>query len=499
MPAWMEWAAIPTLVAGATAVAMAMDGTVPETALGMLYLVPVVAAAVLFGPLRGALASLLAFLAWNILFLPPRYTLTIGAPSDLMGAVVFALVSLLLAGTTGGLGRRVRAARARMFGLRRLVEFSRRLGAPGDRRDLLQAIAEEAARMAGGAACVLLPLDPTPGEDHPDLVVRASVPVEADPDDASMAAARWAYAHRRPAGRDTDTLPNAAWQFRPLRTSRGVPGIVGLLYSESGPPVGDAARALDALIDQAAIALERADLMEERARTGARAETEALRTALLTSLGHDLRTPLTAIRGAIGTLRTAGPALSDATRADLLAAAEEETQRLGGWLDNILAIVRLEAGQVQPKREPVDMADATETAVARARRAQDRPIGLVLESPGTAAGLDPALLDQVLANLIGNALKFTAPDGHVQVRAWREPGTVAVAVEDDGPGIAPADLGRVFDPFFRATRTDRVAAGSGLGLAICHGLVTAMGGRIEARSPIAEGRGTRMTIRFPAA
>ena len=352
--------------------------------------------------------------------------------------------------------------------------------------------------MANGAACVLLPLDPVPGEDHPDLVTRASVPVEADPDDASMAAARWAFAHRRPAGRDTDTLPNATWQFRPLRTGRGVPGLLGLDFGTSGPPTGDAAHALDALIDQAAIALERANLMEERARTGARAETEALRTALLTSLGHDLRTPLTAIRGAIATLRTSGATLPDATRADLLAAAEEETQRLAGWLDNILAIVRLEAGEVQPKREPVDIAEAAEAAVATARRTQDRPVALALESPGTAPGLDPALLDQVLANLIGNALKFSAPQGHVAVRAWREPGGVAIAVEDDGPGIAPADLARIFDPFFRASRTDRVAAGSGLGLAICHGLVTAMGGRIEARSPIADGHGTRMTIRFPA-
>jgi two-component system sensor histidine kinase KdpD len=499
MPAWVEFVAIPALVGAATAVAMALDGTVPEAVFGMIYLVPVVAAAVLFGPLRGAVAAMLAFLAWNALFLPPRYTLTIGAPPDIVGAVVFALVALLLAGTTGGLGRRIRAARARMLGLRRLVEFSRRLGAAGDRHDLVRTIAEEAARMGGAAACVLLPLDPLPGMDQPDLVMRASVPVEAEPDDASMAAARWAFAHRRPAGRDTDTLPSVAWQFRPLHTGRGALGLVGLEFGELAPPADDAARALDALIDQATIALERAILMEDRARTGARAETEALRTALLTSLGHDLRTPLTAIRGAIGTLRTAGPVLPEATRADLLAAAEEETQRLAGWLDNILAIVRIEEGQVQPRRERVDIAEAAETAVARARRAQHRAIVLTLESPGTAKGIDPALLDQVLANLIDNALKFSGPAGHVAVRAWREPGTVAIAVEDDGPGIAPADLARIFDPFFRASRTDHVAAGSGLGLAICRGLVTAMGGRIEARSPAAAGRGTRMTVRFHAA
>uniref|UniRef100_UPI0022EA90B9 DUF4118 domain-containing protein n=1 Tax=Falsiroseomonas oryzae TaxID=2766473 RepID=UPI0022EA90B9 len=204
LPAWVGWAAPPLLVALATAVGQAVDGVVPEGALGMIYLVPIVAAAVGFGPVQGALAAALSFLAWNFLFLPPRYTFTIAGPQDVVGVVVFALVALLLAGTTGGLGRSVRAARARMLSLRRLVEFSRRLGAPGDKSDLVLAIAEEASRIAGGPACVLLLLPPLPGETAPEPVVRASVPIDAEPDDASMAAARWAAANRRPAGRGTD-------------------------------------------------------------------------------------------------------------------------------------------------------------------------------------------------------------------------------------------------------------------------------------------------------
>ena len=210
----------PALVALATAMGLAFDGVVPEGALGMVYLVPIVAAAVGFGPVQGALAAALSFLCWNFLFLPPRYTLTIAGPQDVVGVVVFALVALLLAGTTGGLGRSVRAARARMLGLRRLVEFSRRLGAPGDKGDLVQAIAEEASRIAGGPACVLLLLPPLPGESAPEPVLRAAVPIDAAPDDASMAAARWAVANRRAAGRGTDTLPSAAWQFRPMRTAQ---------------------------------------------------------------------------------------------------------------------------------------------------------------------------------------------------------------------------------------------------------------------------------------
>ena len=501
LPPWAGWAATPALVAAATAVGLAFDGVVPEGALGMVYLVPIVAAAVGFGPVQSALAAALSFLAWNFLFLPPRYTLTIAGPQDVVGVVVFALVALLLAGTTGGLGRSVRAARARMLGLRRLVEFSRRLGAPGDKGDLVQAIAEEASRIVGGPACVLLLLPPLPGETAPEPVLRASVPIEAEPDEASMAAARWAAANRRAAGRSTDTLPSAAWQFRPMRTARGLVGLVGLQQPEAGGPLdGEADRALDALLDQAAVALERADLMEERARGEARAETEALRTALLTSLGHDLKTPLTSIRGAIATLRSSGPALSEATRADLLATAEEETERLSRWITNILDMVRIENRQLEPRREAVDLAEALETAARRASRVHGREIALDLASRATAPRLDPGLLDQVLANLLDNALKFSAPDGRVAARVGREGPEVVIAIEDDGPGIPREDLYRVFDPFFRATRTDRVAAGSGLGLAICRGLVQAMGGLIAAESPAAQdGRGTRMVVRFPGA
>ena len=500
LPAWLGWAVPPALVAGATAVALGLDGSVPEGALGMIYLVPVVASAVALGPIAGVLAAIQAFLAWNILFLPPRYELAIAGPQDIVGVVVFTIIALLLAGTTGGLGRSMRAATARMLGLRRLVQLSRRLGAAQDHAELMEAITEEAARLVGGASCVLLPLPPVlgqtgPGQTAPDLVVRATRPIDADPDTASLAAARWAMAHARPAGYGTATLPSVAWQFRPMRTARGTVGLVGVQLS--APLDATADRALEALIDQAAIALERQELMEERAIAGARAETEALRTALLTSLGHDLRTPLTSIRGAIATLRTAGPALSEATREDLLAAAEEETERLPAWLNSIIGIVRLESGQVTPRREIVDIAEALRAAASRAAQRTGRQVAL--EAPDTLAapGLDPALLHQVLGNLLENALKFSGPDGQVAARARPLPGEVQIVVEDDGPGIAPADLPRIFDPFFRATRTDRVAAGSGLGLAIAHGLTHAMGGRIAAASPIAGGHGTRLELRFP--
>ena len=508
-PAWLGWTSMAAGVLAATGIAFALDGRVTEGSLGMVYLATTVAAAVGFGPAHGFATAFLSFLLWNYLFIEPRYTLTLDGPQEVLGAVVFGLVALLLAGTAGRLGRTARTAQARVFGLRRLVEFSRRLGAPMDRGSLLSLIAEETGRVSDCSCCVLIPLS---GEDLPglglprgrrpddtDLILRAAAPSAAEPDDASMAAARWAYAKGRPTGWGTDTLPTALWQFQPLPSGQGIAGVVGIRFADRSEPLdSERSRTLAALLDQAAIALERAELMEDRARGAMRAEADALRTTLLTSLGHDLRTPLTGIRGSLETLRTMGDALSSAARADLILAAEEETARLGRFLSNILDMVRLESGQVSLRSEAVDLASALESAIARAEHATgrrvERRIGTRLPDPS----LDPVLFDQILGNLLDNAMKFSGPEGRVAVVAQRLGANASVSIEDDGPGIPREDLARIFDPFYRASRTDRIAAGSGLGLAIARGLAQAMGGEILAESPIQEGRGTRVTVRFPA-
>ncbi|WP_376089318.1 DUF4118 domain-containing protein [Roseomonas sp. CCTCC AB2023176] len=219
LPPWIAALAAPALVGAATLVSDLFDAIIPDAAMGMIYLVGIVAAAVGFGPLHGLAAAVLSFLAWNYLFLPPRYTLVIAGPQDVVGVVVFLLVAALLTGTTGTLGRSVRAARARVVALRRLIEFSRRLGAMHGQADLLEAVAREAERLASRPACILLPLPPAPGETTPEPVLRAAIPFDAAPDEAGMAAARWALAHARPTGRGTDTLPSGTdWQFRPMRT-----------------------------------------------------------------------------------------------------------------------------------------------------------------------------------------------------------------------------------------------------------------------------------------
>lgn len=493
LPGWLGWLAVPLLTAAATGLSLWLDRVMPDGGLGMIYLAAVVALAAWFGPLRGAIGAALSFLVWDFLFLPPRYTLALSGPQEVVGAIIFCCVALLLTGTAGSLGRSVSAARARLFGLRRLVELSRRLGAANSTGDLLMTVTQEAERLTNRAACLLLPLDGEP-------VLRASTPIEVELDTGSMAAARWALAKGARAGHGTDALPSATWQFRPMRTARGLVGLLGLRMAHERSPALDPERerTLEALIDQSAIAIERSQLMEEQARDAARLETEALRSALLASIGHDLRTPLTAIRGALETLRLSGEALPADSRGDLLATAEEETVRLTRYLTNIVEIVRLESGQVTPRREPVDIADAVRSAVERAERRAGRSIHIVLAERLPVPRLDAALLDQVLANILDNALKFS-PDGtKVDVLLRRAGPEIAIVVEDAGGGIPTDQLAQIFDPFFRVRRGDQAPAGSGLGLAICRGLVHAMGGRITAESPIHEGRGTRMTVFLPA-
>lgn len=500
-PRWLPFAVTSALVAGATLVAHLLDGIIPDAAMGMIYLVATVAAAVLFGPLAGAATALIAFLAWNFLFLPPRYTLVLAHAQDVVGVIVFGLVALLLSFTAGTLGGSVRAARARLTALRRLEEFSRHLGAAGTTGELIIEVAHQAERIARVPICVVVPLPPMAGEREPELVVRAAIPTDAEPDTAGWAAARWAIVHSVRTGFGTDTLPaGTPWQFRPIGRPHDALALLGLKLGVAPAELDhDSDKALGALLDQAGVAFERSRLVEEAARTTARAETEALRTALLTSLGHDLRTPLTSIRGAIDTLLVSGDAIDEAKRDDLLRTASEEAARLTQYLGNILDIVRIEHGEIVPRREPVDLADALETAAARAERATGRCIGRNITPGLPQPRLDPVLLDQVLGNLLDNALKFSSSESEVAVSATEDRGDVMIAIEDNGPGIATEDLSRVFDPFFGATRTDSTTVGTGLGLAICRGLVHAMGGRISAQSPAhRDRRGTRIVVRFPA-
>jgi two-component system sensor histidine kinase KdpD len=266
-----------------------------------------------------------------------------------------------------------------------------------------------------------------------------------------------------------------------MRTGRGSVGVLGITRPQPGPLLSsDDRRLLDALLDQIAIAIERVQLAQRVDESRVLTETERLRSALLASVSHDLKTPLASILGTVTSLRTYGTLYDDATREEMLATAQEEAERLGRFLENVLDITRLEGGVVGPRREPVDLADVVGTALRRIGRLlsghrirTDLPADLPLLS------LDFTLTEQIVVNLLENAIRHTLRGSTIEIvgRHGAE-GEVTLEVRDEGPGIAPEEAERIFDKFYRGQAGDR-KGGTGLGLAVCRGFVEAMGGTIQ--------------------
>lgn len=477
---WFAWIATIALVAAVTGLCEGLIYYVSQEALGMVYLTAVVSAASIWGLRVAIFAAVLCFLSWNFFFIPPIYRFTIHEARDWVAIVLFLGVAV----ATGALASRLRnaaqTAEGRIEGLRRIGAFSRALGEPATERQLLDVIVREAADIAGAALVLSLQ-----GED---LNIRASEPRIDTMDIAGWAAARWCYAHQTAAGKGTATLPSSPWRFLPMGTARGQIGVLGVRPSLGKHPGDlDPARlqALRALADQAAQAMERVRLANDTARSEAQSETQKLRTALLSSLSHDLRTPLAGIRGAADTLRTAWTSLDPPTREDLLRSIEEDTSRMTRFLSNILEMTRLESGEITPRIVPVALEEVVEAAIARVSKQGLPglgPVGLNLPADLPRVAADPALLEQVLVNVLDNALKYGPHGGFIRITAQAFGREIVLRVADEGGGISAEDLPHVFNSFYRARQGDR-GVGTGLGLAIARGLTEAMGGSIAAVSP----------------
>jgi two-component system sensor histidine kinase KdpD len=258
-------------------------------------------------------------------------------------------------------------------------------------------------------------------------------------------------------------------------------------------------RLLDALVDQAAIAIERTRLAEDIDEARLLAETERLRSALLTSISHDLRTPLASIIGAITSLRSYGESYDVMARTELMATVQDEAERLNRFVGNLLDMTRLESGALEPKRDYLDLTEIVGTALDRTAKVLHRHrVEIEIASDLPMLRLDAVLMEQVLVNLLDNAAKYAPPESRVQVKAYRDSQDIHLEVIDEGAGIPENALERIFDKFYRVRAGDRQLAGTGLGLAICRGFIEALGGRIVARNRT-DGIGAILRVSFPAA
>ncbi len=457
----------------------------------LVFMTAIVAVAVRFGLWPSLAASVAASFCYNFFFMEPIYTFSISDPTNIAAFTFFIVMAVLVSHVAGRVRTQAVAAATRARTTESLYTFSRKLAGVGTLDDVLWASAYQTALMLGVRVVLLLP-------ENGSLAVKTGYPPEDTLDDADIAAAKWAWQNDRPAGRGSDTLPGAKRLFMPMRTGRGPIGVVGLDSDKAGPLfTPDQRRLLDALIDQSALAIERVHLVEDMDRVKLSAETDRLRSALLTSISHDLKTPLAAILGSAGALRDLSGQLSETERADLLATIIDESERLNRFIANLLDMTKLESGAVAPNLALHDVSEVIGSALRRAGKILvHHRIDVQLAPDLPMLALDAVLFEQVLFNLLDNAAKYAPSDTTIRIRSWRENDAVCVQVIDEGGGIPQTDLEHIFDKFYRARKTDQVRAGTGLGLAISRGFVEAMDGTIVATNR-PDRSGAVFTIRLP--
>ena len=478
-----------------TAVAL-LVGTLIQPLFGienvdLVFLTAVVVTAVRYGLLPSLVASVAASLCYNFFFLPPIYTFSIADPTNIAAFFFFMLIALIVSNVAARVRGQAVAATDRARTTEYLYSFSRKLAGTATLDDVLWATAYQTALMLKVRVVLLLP-------ESGVLTVMTGYPPEDELDPGDLAAANWAWSNDRPAGRGSDTLPGAKRLFLPMRTGRGLIGVVGIDDDRTGPILTpDKRRLLDALMDQAAVAIERVHLAEDIDRVKREIETDRLRSALLTSISHDLKTPLSSVLGSASALRDFSARLTDPEKADLLSTIIDESERLNRFIANLLDMTKLESGAVIPNFAIHDVADIVGSALRRAGKILTRHrVQLDLQPNLPMLELDAVLFEQVIFNLLDNAAKYAPAGSTVTVRGWREGKEVVLQVMDEGAGIPSDDLPKIFDKFYRAKKADQVRAGTGLGLAISRGFVEALHGTITADNRT-DRTGAVLTIRLP--
>jgi len=457
----------------------------------LVFLTAVVVVAVRYGLWPSLLASVAASLCYNFFFLPPIYTFTITDPTNIAAFFFFMLIAILVSNVAARVRTQADTAIGRIRSTEQLYAFSRKLAGTASLDDVLWATAYQTALMLKVRVVLLLPEDGA-------LAVRTGYPPEDELDKADLAAANWAWSNDRPAGRGSDTLPGAKRLFLPMRTGRGSIGVIGIDNDRTGPLLTpDQRRLLDALMDQGALAIERVLLVEDMDRVKRTVESDRLRSALLTSISHDLKTPLASVLGAASTMRDVADGLSDQQKHDLLATVIDESERLNRFIANLLDMTKLESGAIVPNTALHDIGEVVGSALRRASKIlAGHKVSLELEAELPMLQLDAVLFEQVLFNLLDNAAKYSPVDTVISIRSWRERNQVLLQVADEGEGIPAAELESIFDKFYRAQKGDHVRPGTGLGLAISRGFIEAMQGRIFAANR-SDRTGAVLTIQLP--
>ncbi len=489
------------LVALATLLGLPWRPIIEPTNLVMVYLLAVILAALRLGRGPAVAASLLSLLAFELVFVPPFYTLAVSDVENLLTFAGLLGAGLVTSSLAAQAREQARFARMRDAHTAVLFQLSRDLAAAGEVSQVANALVRHVEETIGGQAAVLV---------FGGVELELSQASEAFPfDETERAAARWAYANNAAAGRGNGPHGNARALYLPLKTGGAVPGVLGVRFPYASVPGGlapaEQRRLLESFASQAAVAVERSLLAEKAQETQLLRETEKLQSALLNSISHDLRTPLAAITGALSSLREDGELLNSHARQELLTNAYEEAERLNSLVANLLDMSRLEAGALRVGATPVDIEDVIGVALSQSvQRLHRREIRLEISAGLPLVSADFVLLVRVFVNLLDNADKVAPLPTAITVRSFVQEHELWVQVLDRGPGILEVDRERIFEKFYRGA-PDRAEpdggarastrASTGLGLSISKGIVEAHHGRIWAENR--PGGGATFTVAFP--
>jgi two-component system sensor histidine kinase KdpD len=461
--------------------------------LTMVYLLGVVTVAARSGRGPTVLTSVLSVATFDFFFVPPFFSFAVSDTQYLVTFAVMLVVALVISGLTVRIRAQADAARDRERRTAALYAMSRELANTRGVDDLLAIAIRHIVDVFPAEVSVLLP-------DATGRVEPRSVPVATlRADGTEQAVAQWVFEHRELAGLGTGTLPGAAALHVPLVGSRGAVGVLGVKPAKAHAfDSPEQLHLLETFANQTALAIERATLADEAQASQVRMETERLRNSLLSSVSHDLRTPLATITGAATTILEAESRLDQRTQHELLESIRDEADRLNRLVHNLLEMTRLESGALELRRDWHPLEEVIGAALGRlAKSLGARRVTVSIPPDLPLVSIDDVLIEQVFVNLLDNAVKYTPPDSAIRIIVSATDKSVTAEVADHGPGLPKGQETRVFDKFYRAASDGR--RGAGLGLAICRGIVLAHGGRIWAHNLPEGGVAFLFTLPLPDA
>ncbi len=487
---WKGYLAGFALVAVVTAFGLLTHGVIAPTNMIMLFLLIVVVAALRFGQGPALFTAVAGVLAFDFFLVAPRLTLAVSDTQYVLTFLGLLITGLVISTLAAQARAEAEGARQREAETAALYSLARDLTAMTRSEEIAAVVAQHADEAFRGKAAVFV---------REGGLLRLGAATRESEGVVEQGPADWVFKHGRPTGRGTGVHPAEATYYVPMRSAPESAGVLAVCPRGLVEPLSEAQKRLvEAFANQAAVALERAQLVEEASRIQLVQATERLQTALLNSISHDLRTPLATITGAVSSLRDPEVRLDEETKAALIDDIHTEAERLNRLVGNLLDMTRLEAGALRVSKEPCDIAEVVGAALEhQAQQLRGRQIELDIPDDLPPVPTSEVLITQVLANLLDNAVKYSPDVTPVRVSARVEGDRMAVEVADRGMGIAPEDRTRVFDKFYRVEQPGSVR-GTGLGLAISKGIVEAHGGTIEALKRPGGGTILRFTLPLKA-